>query len=92
MGLKNKSPEKLFYKISEVAEMFEVNISTIRYWEKKFNILKPKKNNFGDPKMAVVAPKSESSCCQIPNPQVRSDFAIVTAMSYPQFSLIYPYE
>ena len=48
MALNNKATEKLFYKISEVAKMFEVNISTVRYWEKEFDILKPKKNKKGN--------------------------------------------
>lgn len=45
-----KEPEivKLFYPISEVAEMFNVNASLIRFWEKEFDILKPKKNKKGD--------------------------------------------
>mgnify|MGYP001231530175 FL=1 len=40
--------EKIFYKISEAAEMFSVNISAIRFWEKEFEILKPKKNKKGN--------------------------------------------
>tara|TARA_B100001142_G_scaffold229798_1_gene227941 strand:+ start:4551 stop:4886 length:336 start_codon:yes stop_codon:yes gene_type:complete len=48
MGLNSKPVEKLFYKISEVAKMFDVNISTVRYWEKEFEILKPKKNKKGN--------------------------------------------
>ena len=48
MSLKNKSTERLFYKISEVAEMFDVNISAVRFWEKEFDILKPKKNKKGN--------------------------------------------
>ena len=48
MTLNNKSNEKLFYKISEVAKMFNVNISAIRFWEKEFDILKPKKNKKGN--------------------------------------------
>ena len=44
MSLNNKSTEKLFYKISEVAEIFDINISAVRFWEKEFDILKPKKN------------------------------------------------
>ena len=48
MTLNNKSNEKLFYKISEVAKMFNVNISAIRFWEKEFDILKPKKNRKGN--------------------------------------------
>lgn len=31
---------KIYYTIGEVAEMFNVNVSTIRYWDKEFSILK----------------------------------------------------
>lgn len=48
MALNNKPTEKILYKISEVAKMFEVNISAVRFWEKEFDILKPKKNNKGN--------------------------------------------
>ena len=48
MALNNKPTEKLFYKISEVAEMFSVNISAVRFWEKEFDILQPKKNKKGN--------------------------------------------
>ena len=36
--------EKLYYSIGEVAEMFDVNTSLIRFWEKEFDIIKPQKN------------------------------------------------
>jgi DNA-binding transcriptional MerR regulator len=39
--------EKLFYSISEVAEMFQVNQSNLRFWEKEFIQLKPKRNAKG---------------------------------------------
>lgn len=35
---------KLYYSIKEVAAMFNVNESLLRYWEKKFGIIKPRKN------------------------------------------------
>ncbi|HLS31270.1 MAG TPA: MerR family transcriptional regulator [Flavobacteriaceae bacterium] len=41
-------PDKMYYSIGEVAEAFEVNTSLIRYWEKEFDILKPKKNAKGN--------------------------------------------
>tara|TARA_R110001583_G_scaffold112186_1_gene261467 strand:- start:8050 stop:8382 length:333 start_codon:yes stop_codon:yes gene_type:complete len=41
-------PEKRYYKIGEVAKAFNVNTSHIRFWEKEFDILKPKKNNKGN--------------------------------------------
>ena len=43
MSSLNNHSEKLFYKIGEVAKQFNVNISAIRFWEKEFDILKPKK-------------------------------------------------
>ena len=33
---------KLYYSIKEVAKMFDVNESTLRYWEQEFPYLKPK--------------------------------------------------
>jgi len=48
MAFNKKPTEKLFYKISEVAKMFAMNISAVRYWEKEFDILKPKKNKKGN--------------------------------------------
>ncbi len=39
---------KLYYPIGEVAAMFNVNISLIRFWEKEFDILQPRKNGKGD--------------------------------------------
>jgi DNA-binding transcriptional MerR regulator len=40
--------EKVYYTIGEVAKMFEVNTSLIRFWEKEFDILKPHKNKKGN--------------------------------------------
>jgi len=40
--------EKLYYSIGEVANMFEVNASLIRFWEKEFPQLQPRKNNRGN--------------------------------------------
>lgn len=40
-------PEKLYYTIGEIAKAFNVNASLIRFWEKEFKILKPKKNSKG---------------------------------------------
>ncbi len=41
-------PEKRYYKIGEVAKAFAVNTSLIRFWEKEFEIIKPKKNAKGN--------------------------------------------
>ena len=40
--------EKLYYTIGEVSKMFNVNTSLIRFWEKEFEIIKPKKNKKGN--------------------------------------------
>lgn len=40
--------EKIFYTIGEVAEMFHVNTSLIRFWEKEFDVIKPQRNNKGN--------------------------------------------
>jgi DNA-binding transcriptional MerR regulator len=40
--------DKLYYSIGEVARMFNVNASLIRFWEKEFSILKPQKNKKGN--------------------------------------------
>lgn len=48
MPYKEFKIEKLYYPIGEVAEMFEVSTSLIRYWEKEFDILKPRKNKKGN--------------------------------------------
>lgn len=44
----SKALTKLYYSIGEVAEMFNVNTSLIRFWEKEFTILKLKKNKKGN--------------------------------------------
>ena len=41
-------PEKMFYSIGEVAKMFDENTSLIRFWEKEFDVIKPRKNAKGN--------------------------------------------
>ena len=48
MPYKEKKVEKLYYSIGEVAEMLEVPVSTVRFWENEFEILKPMKNKKGN--------------------------------------------
>ena|SRR5690606_30546422 len=48
MAYKEKEIEKLYYSIGEVAEMFTVAPSLIRFWESEFDIIKPKKNRKGN--------------------------------------------
>ena len=40
--------EKLYYSIKEVADHFGINASKLRYYEKEFKTLKPKKNRSGE--------------------------------------------
>ena len=51
--MRTKLPEKLYYSIGEIAEAFDVNPSLIRFWEKEFEILTPKKNTRGTRKFTV---------------------------------------
>ena len=44
----NLSQDKRYYSIGEVAKAFDVNASLIRFWDKEFDILKPKKNAKGN--------------------------------------------
>lgn len=48
MPYREKKIEKLYYQIGEVSEMFSEPVSTIRFWENEFDILRPKKNNKGN--------------------------------------------
>ena len=45
---RDRKTGKLYYSIGEVADLFDVNASLIRYWEKEFDILKPQKNKKGN--------------------------------------------
>ena len=48
MPYKETKIEKLYYSIGEVAQMFDVNTSLIRFWEKEFDVIKPHKNKKGN--------------------------------------------
>jgi DNA-binding transcriptional MerR regulator len=41
-------PEKRYYSIGELSKAFNVNASLIRFWDKEFDVLKPKKNAKGN--------------------------------------------
>ncbi len=43
----NFEDKRIFYSISEVANHFAVNLSLLRFWEKEFDNIKPKKTNAG---------------------------------------------
>ena len=47
-------PDKLYYGIGEVSKAFNVNASLIRYWEKEFDELNPKKNSKGTRRYSSV--------------------------------------
>jgi DNA-binding transcriptional MerR regulator len=48
MPYREKTIEKLYYSIGETAKMLDVPISTVRFWENEFDILKPMKNKKGN--------------------------------------------
>ena len=48
MPYKEQKVEKLYYSIGEVAEMLGVPVSTVRFWENEFTVLKPMKNKKGN--------------------------------------------
>ncbi len=48
MNEQEKNTLKVYYSIGEVADMFQVNTSLIRFWEKEFDIIKPHKNKKGN--------------------------------------------
>jgi DNA-binding transcriptional MerR regulator len=44
----NLSPDKRYYSIGELAKAFNVNASLLRFWDKEFEVLKPRKNAKGN--------------------------------------------
>lgn len=48
MPYKEREVSKLYYSIGEVAALLQVNASLIRFWEKEFEVLNPKKNKKGN--------------------------------------------
>jgi len=48
MPYKESETVKIYFSIGEVAKMFDVNSSLIRFWEKEFEIIQPKKNKKGN--------------------------------------------
>ena len=46
--MEENKTEKYYYSIGEVAKMFGVNTSMIRYWENEFDVLRPRKNKKGN--------------------------------------------
>ena len=48
MSMKDKEVTKLYWSIGEVAEMFDVSKSLIRFWENEFEMLRPAKNTKGE--------------------------------------------
>ncbi len=48
MAYKEKEIEKIYFSIGEVADMFNVAPSLIRFWESEFDLIQPKKNRKGN--------------------------------------------
>lgn len=46
-NIAEEKKEKLYYSINEVAQIFNVNASLLRFWEKEFTVIKPRKNAKG---------------------------------------------
>ncbi len=46
-NIAEEKKEKLYYSINEVAQLFNVNASLLRFWEKEFTVIKPRKNAKG---------------------------------------------
>ena len=51
--MQHQLPEKLYYSIGEVADAFDVKPSLIRFWEKEFQIISPKKTSSGTRKFSA---------------------------------------
>jgi DNA-binding transcriptional MerR regulator len=47
MAIKDREISKMYYTMGEVAILFDVNQSLIRFYEREFDILAPKKNKKG---------------------------------------------
>jgi DNA-binding transcriptional MerR regulator len=48
MPLKERTIERIYWTIGEVADQLQVNTSLLRYWEKEFGTLRPKRTGKGD--------------------------------------------
>ena len=48
MSINKQELTKLYYQISEVASMFNLSTSTLRYWESEFSNIRPKKSRRGE--------------------------------------------
>ena len=48
MPYKERELSKMYYTMGEVSSMFDVNQSLIRFYEKEFDVLQPKKNKKGN--------------------------------------------
>ncbi|RFZ84969.1 MerR family transcriptional regulator [Mucilaginibacter terrenus] len=48
MPYKEREISKVYYTMGEVSTMFDVNQSLIRFYEKEFDVLQPKKNKKGN--------------------------------------------
>ena len=51
--MNNQLPQKLYYNIGEISNAFGVKPSLIRFWEKEFNIINPKKSSKGTRKFSI---------------------------------------
>lgn len=54
MPYREKKIEKLYYSIGEVSKLLDVPVSTVRFWENEFDILRPMKNKKGNRMFTAV--------------------------------------
>lgn len=71
--------QKQYYPIGEVATMFGVNVSLIRYWENEFDVLQPRKNRKGD---RLFKPEDIKNLQLIPDLLIRRKMTIEGAKDY----------
>lgn len=69
---------KLYYSIGEVAEMFGVNTSLIRFWEKEFDVIKPSQKQEREPPIHKSGYRQLSPHLS-PSERKRDDFERSTA-------------
>ena len=85
MPYKEKKVEKLYYPIGEVSEMLGVPISTVRFWENEFEVLKPMKNK------KVIPPQKVTLLKKI---KVRLDYKTIVIInrlsSFETWKRLYP--